>query len=162
MTSIDKPHQIDPKPFYRAVLTSHAQGGDALDEHPLEHRPGLVWNAAIKSISYWFNGRRPGRKPRDGLLALYAGEAADFETEFGFDPIPIIVLFLGVPFETARYAPLIAKLPMEVSGEVALAIPSVIGNHYAWRAGEREAAIATWCRFDHTLGRLPQDGQRTT
>lgn len=161
VTSIDNPAPIDPKPFYRAVLTSHAAGAAAIDEHPLEHRPGLVWNGAIKSIKHWFRYRSPGQRPRNALLALYAAEAADFETTYGFDPLPIVVLYIGVAFTPDRHVPLLAKVPMEASGEVGLAVPAVIARHYAWRAGEREALIASMSVFDHTFGRMPSRGERS-
>lgn len=157
---IDKLHAIDPKPFYRAVLSSHAEGGDAIEEHPLDHRPGLVWNAAIKSISFWFGGRRPGRRPREALLDRYAAERASFEAMLGFDPLPTITLYLDASFHPDRIVPRLAQVPMEVSGEVGLLIPSVIGAHYPWRDGEREAWVVAMSLFDHTLGRAPGKGSR--
>lgn len=162
MTSIDidNLHEIDPKPFYRAVLSNCCDASDEIDKHPMEHRPGLVWNAALRSVRHWFRYRSPGQRPRDGLLALYAGECDWFEEAHGFDPLPTVALYIDAPFNPEKIIPKLAAVPMNVSGEVGLMVPTVIGDHYPWRAGEREALVVSMSLFNHTLGRAPSRGER--
>lgn len=148
---IDHLYPIDSRPFYRAVLTNRAEASELLDEHPIDHRPILVWNAAMKSIAHWFGHRAPGRKPRKALLAHYESECAWLREETGIDALPVIETYIKATFDPKTSIKQLVKVPMDPLCETGLSIPAVIADHYAWKAGEREALIMTMYLFDHTL-----------
>lgn len=148
---LDHLYPIDPRPFYRAILTDRAEGSALLDEHPIDHRPILVWNAAMKSITHWFGHRPPGRKPRANLLSHYGAACEWLREEIGIDALPVIETYIRATFDPKTSIKQLVKVPMDPLCETGLSIPAVIADHYAWKAGEREALIMTMYLFDHTF-----------
>lgn len=151
LTTVDlaRLHPLDPRPFYRAVLDDPKAGDEALGDHDIEHRPGLVWNAAIKTIRLWFGHHRPGNRPRQGLLNLYQQV---YGGTYDYTPLPldVIALYIDLTFD-AKAADELQHVDMQLLCTVALMLPSPIARHYAWRPGEREAHITTLALFDHTF-----------
>lgn len=151
---IDRLYDLDPRPFYRAVLGGTDDVYDLLDEHPIDDRPILVWNAAIKSIKHYFNYRSPGRKPRESFLSCFAGDVACFQAKMGADPLPIISRYIEAAFQPESGIKRLVKVNMDLLCETGLFIPSVVNREYPWKnAGEREALIMTMYFFDHTYRR---------
>lgn len=145
---LDDRYPLDPRPFYRAVLASPNDGDRELGHHDINHRPGLVWNAAFGCIRLWFHGRRPGRKPRQGLINRIADTYAGTE----HDPVPLVTIghYIDITFDPQQHVDNLKGQGMQRLGETALLIPYPIAHHYAWRPGEREALITSLALFDHT------------
>jgi hypothetical protein len=148
---LDHLYDRDPRPFYRSVLSSTTGASDLLDEHPINHRPILVWNAAMKSIRHWFGDRSPGRKPRQAFIDLCLPGCAWIEAEMHIDAATVVDRYIEATFHPKDAIPRLVKIPMDPLCETGLVIPSVLGSHYAWKnEGEREALIMCMYLFDHT------------
>jgi hypothetical protein len=148
---LDNLYDLDPRPFYRAVLAGDPDTDALLDAHPIDHRPILVWNAAFKSIKHWFGDRSPGRKPRQGFIDRCAPACVELEAEMSFDAATIIERYIWAAFQPEVGIALLVKIPMDPLCETGLIIPSVVGAHYEWKnKGEQEALIMCMYLFDHT------------
>lgn len=141
---IDTLHDIDPKPFFRAVMSSPDEGADALEPHPINHRPLWLWRCSMSLIRHWFHTASqgmPSRRRREGLVDLFANDHPDFERDQGFDFLPIVAMYIETTFDPDGAGPALAKIPMDPLCTTALFIPSTITARYPWREGEREALV---------------------
>lgn len=139
-------NRIDPKPFYDAVMTSYSLADERLSQHPIDHRPLLVWRAAFDTIKRYFSYQSPGVHRRGAALqlVLQAWCADDID-------IDVVAWYMDVAFHPhGRGATMLSKTDMQVLGHTALKIPATLSEHIAWLPGELERHIDSMCAFDHT------------
>jgi hypothetical protein len=137
-------NRIDPKPFYEAAMTSYFLADERLSEHPIDHRPLLVWRAAFDTIKRYFSHQSPGVFRRGEALRL-------FIHDWGDEAVDIVSLYIDVAFHPdGRSNKLLSATDMQQLCHTGLKIPSTLAFHITWRPGELERHIASMCAYDHT------------
>lgn len=144
-------NRIDPKPFYEAAMTSYFLADERLSEHPIDHRPILVWRAAFDTIKRYFSYQSPGVRRRAGALQL-------FMNDWGDEDIEVASWYMDTAFHPhGRSATMLSKTDMQILGHTGLKIPSTLAYHITWLPGEIERHIDSMCTYDHTIFRPTKD-----
>lgn len=145
--------RLDPAPFYRAALTDTSLADQLLDQHPIDHRFGLVFNAAIRTLQQCTQPD-PDDESRTRMLEVLCND-------WGTDLRDVFDLIITVAFDpdNPTLSSRISGMDRQDLGQGALCLPASVSKRLHWTPATFEALIDQLCAFDHTFGQPWPGGQ---